>query len=53
VPGPFEEAIIGTDDAPGRQALAAVIASLRAQGDMFAEAATALGLSIEVKDSND
>lgn len=53
VPGSFEEAIIGADDAPGRQALQAVIASLRAQGDMFAEAATALGLSIEVKDSND
>jgi putative iron-regulated protein len=53
VPGPFEAAIVGADDAPGRQALAAVIASLRAQGDLFAEAATALGLSIEVKDSND
>ena len=53
IPPPFEQAIIGDDNAPGRVALRAVIASLRAQGDLFAQAAAALGQTIQVPDSND
>ena len=52
IPKPFESAIVGDDDAPGRVAIRAAIQSLRAQGDLFAEAASALGLQIVVPDQN-
>lgn len=53
VPKPFEASIIGDDSAPGRVAILAAITSLRAQGDLFAEAAAALGQQIQVPDKND
>jgi len=53
IPKPFEASIMGEDGSPGRTAIRAAIDSLRAQGDMFAEAAAALGLTIQVPDTND
>ncbi|HYQ18757.1 MAG TPA: imelysin family protein [Polyangiaceae bacterium] len=53
IPKPFEASIVGSDSSEGRKAIRAVVASLRAQGDLFAEAALALGLTIQVPDSND
>jgi putative iron-regulated protein len=46
IPEPFDEAIQGTDDAPGRQAISATIDALLTQTDSIAEAAAALGVSI-------
>ena len=46
IPVPFDQAILGTDAAPGRQAIAAAIAALNAQTDKIAECAEALGISI-------
>jgi putative iron-regulated protein len=53
VPKPFEKAIIGADSDPGRTKIRAAVSSLRAQGDLMADAAAALGLTIKVPDSND
>lgn len=52
IPKPFEASIAGDDNSPGRKAIAAAVDSLRAQGDLFAEAAAALGLSIQIPDEN-
>src|SRR5262249_36254894 len=52
IPKPFEASIVGDDDAPGRKAILAAIASLRAQGDLFGEAAAALGQQIQVPNEN-
>lgn len=51
IPKPFEAAIVGDDTAPGRAAVRKAVESLRAQGDLFAEAAAALGVAIVVKDT--
>lgn len=48
----FEAAIAGADTDPARSALIDVRESLRKQGDMFGEAATALGLSLSIPDEN-
>jgi putative iron-regulated protein len=53
IPGPFEQAIVGDDSDAGRTAIRAVVASLRAQGDQFAQAAAALGQTIAVPDTNE
>lgn len=53
IPAPFEASIVGDDSAPGRHAILAVINSLKTQGDLFAQAAAALGQTIQVPDSND
>jgi putative iron-regulated protein len=53
IPPPFEQAIQGADSDPGRTAILATITSLRSQGDQFAEAASALGLTIVVPEEND
>jgi putative iron-regulated protein len=50
IPKPFEAAITGDDDSPGRVALKAALDALSAQGDEFGAAAAALGLSITVDD---
>jgi len=50
IPKPFEASIVGDDTAPGRVAIRAAVNSLRAQGDLFGQAASALGLTIEVDD---
>ncbi|AKU94864.1 Iron-regulated protein A precursor [Labilithrix luteola] len=52
VPKPFEASVVGDDASPGRKAIAAAVDSLRAQGDLFAEAASVLGLSIKIPDEN-
>lgn len=52
IPKPFEAAIVGEDTLPGRVALRAAVVSLRAQGDLFGEAATTLGLTIQVPNEN-
>src|SRR5262245_31637900 len=46
VPAPFDKSIQGTDAAPGRVAVKKLIASLRAQADLIAEAGAALGLQL-------
>lgn len=48
----FEEAIAGADTDPARKALIDVRESLRKQGDMFGESATALGLSLTIPEEN-
>ena len=46
IPVPFDQAILGPDSAPGRQAIAAAIDALNAQTDLIAQCAEALGISI-------
>jgi putative iron-regulated protein len=46
IPVPFDQAILGNDETPGRQAIAAAIAALNAQTDKIADCAEALGISI-------
>ncbi|HSD11303.1 MAG TPA: imelysin family protein [Candidatus Binatia bacterium] len=46
IPPPFERAIRGADDAPGRVAIAAAIDALNAQTDVIGEVAQALGIPI-------
>lgn len=52
IPAPFEASIMGSDDSEGRTAIRTTVESLRTQGDLFAEAATALGLTINVPEEN-
>lgn len=52
VPKPFEASLVGADDAPGRVAIRAAVSSLRAQADLLAEAAAALGVPIVVPEEN-
>jgi len=46
IPVPFDQAILGPDSSPGRQAIAAAIAALNAQTDKIAQCAEALGVPI-------
>jgi putative iron-regulated protein len=46
IPSPFDQAILGPDSSPGRQAIAAAIAALNHQTDLLAQCAEALGISI-------
>ncbi len=48
--GPFENAIAGDDDSPGRVAIQAALTALNEQGDTLGAAAAALGLTIVVDD---
>ena len=45
---PFDQLILGEDDAPGRVALLELITGLQDQGDSVAELAGALGYSISL-----
>ncbi len=45
IPQPFDQAIVGADDSPGRVAIQAAITDLFAQGDGFASVAEALGVT--------
>lgn len=47
IPPPFDQAIRGTDDAPGRRAVRATVLRLRALSDAFARAAAALGARVD------
>ncbi|HEX2672945.1 MAG TPA: imelysin family protein [Polyangiaceae bacterium] len=53
IPKPFEDAIAGDDDSPGRQAIQAALTALSAQGDAFGAAAHAIGLTIQVDDPDE
>jgi putative iron-regulated protein len=46
IPVPFDQAILGPDSSPGRQAIAAALAALNAQTDKIAQCAEALGVPI-------
>ncbi|HKP61459.1 MAG TPA: imelysin family protein [Polyangiales bacterium] len=46
IPGPFDRAILGSDSAPGRKAVAAAIQALREQSDTLAEIAQALQVGL-------
>lgn len=46
---PFDQLILGEDDAPGRTQLLELIDALRAQGDTIAELATRLGYQISLE----
>jgi putative iron-regulated protein len=46
---PFDQLIVGEDDAPGRVALDELIVSLQAQGDAMAELAAHLGYEISIE----
>ena len=46
VPPPFDRAILGADNEPGRMAVKKLIVALRAQSDSIAEAGVALGLRL-------
>jgi putative iron-regulated protein len=47
IPPPFDQAIRGADDAPGRVAVRATAIRLRALSDAFASAAAALGARVD------
>jgi len=53
IPEPFEAAIAGADDSPGRQAILAAINALSDQGDEFGVAAAKLGVTILVDDPDE
>jgi hypothetical protein len=46
---PFDQLILGDDDAPGRVALLELIESLQGQGDTIAEVASLLGYQISLE----
>ncbi len=48
LPVPFDRAIVGDDDSPGRVAVAELIDNLRTQGESIVEAANEFGLSIQL-----
>jgi putative iron-regulated protein len=50
IPKPFEDAIAGDDDSPGRKAIQAALTALNEQGDTFGAAAAAIGITITVDD---
>jgi putative iron-regulated protein len=47
--GPFDQLILGDDEAPGRQALLELIEGLQQQGDTIAEVASAYGYQISLE----
>jgi putative iron-regulated protein len=52
VPHPFDQAIVGKDDAPGRVALRAAIEALEAQAEALAFAGNVLGYELPVRPGN-
>lgn len=48
IPAPFDQAIVGGDDAPGRQAVYSAVTVLIEEADLIADVATAFGLSISL-----
>lgn len=50
IPAPFDQAILGSDDAPGRVALAAAIAALRAQTPIIVEIATLFDVTLNLEE---
>ncbi len=52
IPHPFDQAIVGKDDAPGRVALRAAIEALEAQAEALAFAGNVLGYELPVRPGN-
>ncbi len=52
IPHPFDQAILGKDDAPGRVALRAAIEALEAQAEALAFAGNLLGYELPVRPGN-
>ena len=50
IPRPFEDAIAGDDDSPGRAAIRTALDALDAQAQALADGALALGYTIQVED---
>jgi putative iron-regulated protein len=48
IPEPFDQAFLGADTDPGRQAIAAALDALFTEADSIADAAAALGVSINL-----
>jgi putative iron-regulated protein len=49
IPGPFDQAILGTDNSAGRQKVKAAIDALRAQTETLVEVSTALGIELNLE----
>jgi putative iron-regulated protein len=49
IPGPFDQAILGADNSPGRQKVKAAIDALRAETETLSKVATALGVQLNVE----
>jgi putative iron-regulated protein len=49
IPGPFDQAILGTDNRPGRQKVKAAVEALRAQTETLVDVATALGIELNLE----
>ncbi len=50
IPGPFDQAILGADSAPGRVAILAAINALHRQTDTISEIARVLGVVVNLED---
>jgi putative iron-regulated protein len=48
VPAPFDRAILGNDEAPGRRAVKTLIDALRAEADSIARAGAAIGVKLSI-----
>jgi putative iron-regulated protein len=49
IPGPFDQAILGAENAEGRQKVKAAIEALRAQTETLVDVATALGITLNLE----
>ncbi len=49
IPGPFDQAILGADNSPGRQKVKTAIEALRAQTETLVDVATALGIELNLE----
>lgn len=52
IPHPFDQAFLGADDAPGRQAIAAALTALEQQAEAIAIAGKLLGFDLPVRPGN-
>jgi len=50
IDGPFDQAILGTDDAPGRKRVKAAIDAFRKQTTTIVEVATLLGITLNIEE---
>lgn len=51
IPAPFDQAILGTDDAPGRKAIKAAMDDVKAIGNVVVEIADAVGVKINLEEN--
>ena len=51
IPGPFDQAILGTDDAPGRKAIKTAMDDVKAIGNVVVEIADAVGVKINLEEN--